>query len=463
QQALLTGAGQSRRVSNTVKESFLYVGFPLKTKDLNGVVRLAVSLSQLEDSLSDLKKYLLSAFLIGMMISTLLGFGWSTYLAKPINEMTSIAKEISNGDFSRKVNIKTGDELEELAEAINEMLVQIQLKINEVVDNKSELEAVLSSILEGLMVIDQSGRILIVNDALKQYLQIKKNAVGHKPIETIRNIEIQEIVDQIIKKKKTNVTREINVLYPQEKTLLIHATPINRRGAIDGAVMVFHDITELRRLEKVRKDFVTNVSHELRTPITSIKGYAETLLEGAIHDKKNAVGFLEIICSESDRLATLVEDILDLSKIESGKYQLVLQDCEVHAVLDRVLSGINRQLEQKNISFKKEIDSRVGSIKADESSLAQIFLNLIDNAVKYNKPDGTIIFRAKDDIQEIVFEVEDSGLGIPLEDQERIFERFYRVDKAHSRSIGGTGLGLSIVKHIVQLYGGRITLKSEFN
>jgi two-component system phosphate regulon sensor histidine kinase PhoR len=248
-------------------------------------------------------------------------------------------------------------------------------------------------------------------------------------------------------------------MVPEEKILLVHATAVVRKKKTEGAVMVFHNITELRHLENIRRDFVANVSHELRTPLTNIKGYAETLLEGALNDKKNAKEFLEIIHTDSDRLARLVDDLLDLSRLESGQSKLDLKACSMALVAKKVISLLKKEAEDKSISISTEM-VKDEKVLADESKISQVLLNLIDNAIKYTPENGTISISAQAKAAVVEVRVSDTGIGISDKDLPRIFERFYRVDKARSRELGGTGLGLSIVKHIVQEHKGSVRVES---
>jgi signal transduction histidine kinase len=243
----------------------------------------------------------------------------------------------------------------------------------------------------------------------------------------------------------------------------VNAVAIVRREKFDGAVLVFHDITELRRLEKVRQDFVANVSHELRTPVASIQGYAETLLDGAINDQANAREFVGIIHENSGRLAELINDLLDLAKIESGKMQMVFMPVDLRPIVNRCLGVLEKTAAKKSLKITVEIPENLPKVKADESRLAQVLLNLFDNAMKYTPEGGTVTIRARQDQNFIRVDVEDNGVGIPEEDLPRIFERFYRVDKARSRELGGTGLGLSIVKHIVHAHGGEVSVASKIS
>lgn len=460
QEALKSGIGESRRFSTTIKKDMFYIAATFGIEKPRGIVRLAMPLSEIEIVSGRLRNTIIISLLLAFILTIIISFIVSIFISKPIKEMSWAAKSIAGGDYSRKINVATNDEIKDLAEAFNYMSRQIRLRIEDVTLSKSRLEAVLLSMFEGVMVVDKKGTILLINQTLKDLLQVKEELIGRKPLEVIRNIEIQEIVDNALRLDKGVESREISLLLDEGKVLMVHATPIVRDKGIDGAVLVFHDITGLRRLEKIRQDFVANVSHELRTPVTSIKGYAETLLEGALEDKENARDFLKIIYSDSDRLARLIDDLLDLSKIESGKLRMVLKPCALMPIVDRVIRGLERYAKDKSITIKSDIPKDIPNLLADESRIAQVLLNLIDNAIKYTENKGLITISAKKQDKFVRIDVSDVGVGIPEKDLPRIFERFYRVDKARSRELGGTGLGLSIVKHIVQAHNGEVFVKS---
>lgn len=388
-------------------------------------------------------------------------FSVSAVFFRPLRDIAGMAHAMAEGDFSKRLSLSSDDEIGGLAESLNTMGRRIDARLDELMVSKSRLEAVLLSMFEGVMVVSADGKILLINQTLKDVLRVERDVVGRVPLEVIRNRDIQEIVDRTLQLQGGVESRELSVLLPEEKTLRVHARTVVREGVCDGAVLVFHDITDLRRLERIRTDFVANVSHELRTPVANIKGYAETLLEGAIDDREHAVEFLKIIYSESDRLARLVDDLLELARLESGKSPLTFRDCDLGEILDWVLAGLNIQVRDKKISVIKNFPRDLSRVKGDESAVAQIFLNLLENAIKYNTPGGRVTVSAREDDFFVEVEVADTGIGIVEEDLPRIFERFYRVDKAHSRQTGGTGLGLSIVKHIVQAHQGHITVTSE--
>ncbi len=463
QDAISDGFGESRRFSTTIQEDMLYMAYPFSVDDqAGGIVRLSIPLIEIHMLSNSLKRLLAVSFVWTFALFILVSFFASLFISKPINSISRIAMNIAHGDFSQKALVNSKDEIGDLAKAVNEMSEQIRLRIEEITASRTRLEAVFLSMFEGVMIVDAKGLIILVNQSLKDFLGINEDPLGKRPLEVVRNLEIQEVADNVLYLKEGIESRELTVLISdQEKTLLIHGAPIQRKGHNEGAVLVFHDITEIRCLEKIRQDFVANVSHELRTPVTNIKGYAETLIEGALRDKKNAESFLKIIYRESSRLANLISDLLDLTQIETGKLKLSLSECSLYPIVERVLAGLSIKMKEKNLTVKNEITQDLPKVKVDVVSVTQVFLNLIENAIKYNQENGEIIITAKESNGQVKIFIKDTGIGIPEKDIPRIFERFYRVDKARSREMGGTGLGLSIVKHIIQAHHGEIFVNSE--
>ncbi len=461
QEALAKGMGRSRRFSTTIRQDMLYLGVPFASEGVKGVVRLSIPLTEIELISSGLKHLLVVSLLTAFLIAILVTFLATALITQPIKKISDVAKKIAAGDFSHRLFINRRDEIGELAVAVNHMSEQIKARIDEVMSAKTRLEAVLQSMSEGLMVLDSKNHIILMNESLKRLFHIDYDPSGQSPLEVVRNVDLADIIQSSQDTPGEVVSREVRVLIPEEKDIWIHATPVIREGVSEGLVLVFHDITELRRLEKVRKDFVANVSHELRTPVASIKGYAETLLEGALKDKKNAREFVEIIDKDAQRLARLIDDLLDLSKIESGKLKLDFLSCEAEPIVDRILQAVRKKAEEKALTVAKDIPDDLPKIRADELSVAQALLNLIENAIKYNVEGGRVTVKVRAEADKVRFSVIDTGPGIDAEHLPRIFERFYRVDKARSRELGGTGLGLSIVKHLVQEHHGEVSVESQ--
>lgn len=459
-EAFETGYGQYRRFSVTIKQDLFYSARFFDFHENGGVIRLAIPLSDIEFIHSRIRAVLAFSCGIAFLIALIFSIISSYLISRPIKEMVFMAKSISMGNFARKIRIHTNDEVEDLARAFNDMAKQVRVRIEEVTSGKLRLEAILHSMFDGVMVVDAKGVIIMINNTLKKMLHIEDEPAGKKPIEIIRNVEIQTIVDSIIEKKTGLLSQELSLVLPEEKILMIHATPVVRSSATDGAVLVFHDITDLKRLEAVRRDFVANVSHELRTPLSTIKGYAETLLDGAINDAENAQEFVKIIYDDANQLALLVNDLLDLSKLESGKFILDLEPVSLAPIIEKVLSGLRKSAATKNLEISCHIPEGLAHVKADESRISQVLLNLIDNAIKYTPEGGSVSIELIEKQDAVMVDIKDTGLGIPEKDLPRIFERFYRVDKGRSRMLGGTGLGLSIVKHIVQSHGGNVFVES---
>jgi two-component system phosphate regulon sensor histidine kinase PhoR len=460
QDAFKKGRGESRRYSETLDKDMLYVATTFSNQGKAGVIRLALPLSEVQLISLYLNRLLMVSIIVAFGLAIVIAFFSSLIISKPIKEVAWVSSSIAAGDYTKRILITSHDELGDLARAFNHMSEQIRTRIDEVVAGKARLEAVLLSMFEGVMVLDADGKIRLMNERLKEYLKVEDNPIGKKTLEIIRNIEIQEIVDKSLKIKKGLESREISVLVPDERILSIHATPIINKGNTEGSVLVFYDITDLRRLEKIRQDFVANVSHELRTPIASIKGYAETLLDGAIDDKENAKDFIEIIHSDSERLASLINDILDLSKIESGQLKLTMQPISLTPIIKKVVKLLSKQAKAKGVKIEYKISKTSCKVMADKERIAQVILNLLDNAIKYNKLNGKVTISCREDKKFLKIDIADTGLGIPAKDLDRVFERFYRADKARSRELGSTGLGLSIVKHIIEAHGGAVSVES---
>jgi len=456
--ALENGFGISKRYSGTIKTYLFYMAVPFGKNQTAGFLRLAIPLKDIELVLSKLKNIVAAALFLVFLLSLGFTFFISVFISKPLVEMAGIAQTIAGGDFSKKPSIRSKDELGDLAKTLALMSDKIQENIQKIKQDAAKSNAILSCMVEGIIVTDEKGKILLINPALMKLFSLDKDPSGKKPIEILRNVSVQDIVETVL--KGGNFTsEEITVI--GEKTLHVNAAPILRDNQMDGIVLVFHDITELKRLENVRRDFVANASHELRTPISSIKGYAETLLDGALGDKKNAKDFVNIIHEDSNRLAKLIDDLLDLAKIESGKMATEFLPVNIPDIIKKSVNVVNNRAKVKSITIDSNAPNDLPPALADETLLSQVLFNLLDNAVKYTPEKGSVKIDSRKEGELIQIDISDTGIGIPEKDIPRIFERFYRVDKARSRELGGTGLGLSIVKHIIQILGGSVWVKSE--
>lgn len=339
-------------------------------------------------------------------------------------------------------------------------LLEGQKRENDTLKNKvSQFQAILDSMVEGVIALDRQAGVIFINPAIEHIFSIKKaNAMGKPLLEAIRNSELFELYSQALSLENP-VSREINMLLPVERSFQVSAAAVREKGLPWAVVMILNDITKIRRLDAVRKDFIANVSHELKTPLTSIKGFIETLLAGAIDDKENNRKFLEIILGHSHRLERLISELLELSRLESEKIILDLQDLPLSDMIQEVIDILKLQIAEKKIQCEFNIPGNC-IITADKARIGQVLNNLLDNAVKFNRKSGQIIIDSEDAPAQIKVIIQDTGCGIPEKEIPRIFERFYRVDKARSRQLGGTGLGLSIVKHIIELHNGQVGVES---
>jgi len=415
------------------------------------------------------KKSLLLSSLIGVLIVMPLAYLLVRFLAQPILEITQKAIQLSSGRFDREIHLDPEDELKSLSKAVDEIGLELRKKIDEISEERDYLQTILKGMMEGVLVVDGRGRILMVNSALRHLLSLPPNVEDRTPLEIIRNAELEGAIRQVIQDGRST-TFELTLPSPGGKTFEVNVVGIlpSPEGLVKedkgcrGVIAVFHDITRLKELEKIRQDFVANVSHELRTPLTTIKGYAETLLEGALKEEV-ASQFVQVIKRHSDRLEKIVEDLLILSKIESKEFQLKMESLSVSDLIGDVSDFIKEPLNKKKISVSVGELPPTLLVFGDRQYLEQVLINLLDNAIKYGHEGGkTTISAIEKDQKEVVISIRDDGIGIPKEELPRIFERFYRVDKGRSQELGGTGLGLSIVKHIVQAHGGRIWAESQF-
>ncbi len=458
--ALVNEVGIDTRYSSTLKIDMLYVALPIKeNKELIGVVRLALPLESVEKTLNEIRKAVLFGLIFALALAFVLGSIIAAQTIRPINRMIQVSRRFSKGDFSRRIIQVSKDEIGELAVTLNKMAQDIEDKIKEVKTQNQKLAAIFNSMIEGVIVIDKAGCIISINPTIEKIFSIaRKDVEGKVFLEAIRNNDIAEVISAALKSGKS-VSNEISLIYPVRRIFEVNATPIFDNNVISGCLVVVHDITEIRRLETIRSDFVANASHELKTPLTSIKGFVETLLEGALDDKENNRNFLKIIHDHAERLDSLVNDLLSLSHLESKEIMLKKTNFNLKQQVEGIISGFSSQLKKKDIEIKNELSVGI-LVTADKDRLEQVVTNLIDNAIKFNKVKGFVRIYGEETNEKVKITVEDSGIGIPEKDISRIFERFYRADKARSRELGGTGLGLSIVKHIVELHSGSVGVES---
>jgi len=454
--------GSAIRRSDTLKIDMLYMALPvIKDGEIAAFMRLAKSLEEINTVIKqNLKNYFIF-FLVILFLSLILLGRFTSNLIKPIQKMSKIAAKIADGNYGDSINLEShSKEIDKMIQQFNLMSKKLEKKINEISEEKNKAEAILSSMVDGVIATDKNGEIMLINPAAREMLFIDEKDVKNKDfIQVVRNYKINELLEKVLK-ENTIISKEIVLQREEEKILRCHFASItNENNDIKGGVIVFTDITELRRLEQVRKDFVANVSHELKTPLTSIIGYVDTLLENKNIEEKTSNKFLEIIKDEADRLGILIQDLLNLSKFEDGNPDL--QPGDINKLIVKTVSILKEKANKKNIIIETELEKDINQVYLIKEQIEQVMINLIDNAIKYTPENGEIKVKTLNRSDKILVEVEDNGIGIPEKDKQRIFERFYRVDKARSRSMGGTGIGLSIVKHIIKSHDSEINLESE--
>ena len=462
QQALIEGSGESTRFSETVRENMLYIAMPLGTEKPFAILRFAKPLSQIRLLEAEIRRGVEGALFWSLLLSLIFGALTAVFLASPLRRIAAAADNFVHGDYSFKLRIKRDDEIGQLARAFNFISEEMK-RMNQ---QEEWFRAVFSSIREAIIVTDSNGVVMLGNPAACRFFnldcgQMIKTGAGHK----VTDSRLLDLFERVKVSDSPVAKEEITVMTDRgERVLQVSAMPVIKDNVSQGTVFVLNDITRLRNLERVRRDFVSSVSHELRTPLTSITGYTETLLEGAIHDPENAKHFLRIILQESEQLTALINDVLDLSKIESGRIDYKFKPVNLGDLVDKALKLFGRAIQKKGIALHLDVPGDLPYVNADRDYLELVVRNLVDNAIKYvPEHNGQIWIKASvvDDMVKV--DVKDNGIGIPQKDLGRIFERFYRVDKARSRAIGGTGLGLSIVKHIILAHKGKIEVHSRLN
>lgn len=412
-----------------------------------------------------LKLYAVDKITIGVMVAISLLF--SAFLALvlyrrvigPLNEVIEASRDIARGNLNRRISIISQDEIGDLAKSINDMADRLRHTIDEITAEKDRAQAMLDSMSDVVLALDRKGRIIMVNPAVETTFGIPQaDCVGRSVVEVIRNFDL-DMVLQRVQATNSQLVREVAIISPEPRIFILRATPLvgNTKG---GMVVLLRDISERKRMEQMRSEFMSNVSHELRTPLTSIRGFVETLQDSGTEDPQMTRHFLGIIATETTRLSNLVDDLLDLSRIEERRVVRRWQREDIGTLVDQVLTVCGSRAEEKQIAIKASLQPRLPRLFGDPDLLGQVLINLVDNAIKYTPEGGTITISALVEGDEIRIDVADNGVGIPAENLPRIFERFYRVEKARTRDMGGTGLGLAIVKHIVKGHGGRVDVKS---
>ena len=466
-QAFNNGTGESTRYSSTLQKEMFYVAVPYKdeTGKTQTVIRTALPLSIIQQALIPLESKVIYMGVALTLLALLLSLAVSRTTTKSLSGIINISEELAKGNLNVEIPAsKSKGEIPKITKALNHMAQKLNEVFKQLSHEKNQLEAVLSAMSEGVMVVSEKGSIVIINNALKEMFNLTDDPLQKPYWEVLRNREVIKLIDGVLENWKPD-SKEIFYLYPNERHYLANVIPLD--SPEKELIVVMFDITEFKRLENIKADFIANVSHELRTPLTAIKGYTETLQEEAFESPQDQKHFLRIIKRHADRLINIVSDLLVLSEVE-GRDALSkenensdFEDINIDEVIESSLEALKTKAAEKCLEVTFETNESDHKISGNRFLLEQMFINLIDNAVKYTPDKGKIGIEISGAEKELKIEISDTGIGIAKDSLPRIFERFYRVDKTRSRKMGGTGLGLSIVKHIVLIHGGKIEVQSE--
>ena len=419
-------------------------------------VRLALPLTDVDAQLAAIVRATLGALAVSIPLALIVSWFFSTSLSRRVSAIARVAERYSAGDLTRPIYDHGSDELGTVARALDDSVYQLGGRIEELSRDRARMEAILSGMVEGVLVVDRQGRLQLVNRAAQQMLRVEQSATGRPYLEVIRHPDIAAQLTAALHGEEIG-GQELTLARDPGRTLLTRAAPVT--GPSGGAVLVLHDITDLRRADQIRRDFVANVSHELRTPLTAIRGYVEALLDGPA-DPENTHKFLEIIARHSTRMERLVKDLLRLARLDARQELLETARCDIKQIFSAVTADLAPTIEDKGQRITVDVIAEARHVEGDPAKLHDIIRNLVENAVNYSPEGAEVRLGAAQDNGAYTITVADSGPGIPNEDLARVFERFYRVDKSRSRP-GGTGLGLAIVKHLVELHGGEAVAENR--
>jgi two-component system phosphate regulon sensor histidine kinase PhoR len=449
--------GSSARWSATVGRRLMYVAAPIRRDGKVALVaRLAVPLTDLDEAIEELRRIFGFGALIALGVALFLSFGAAHLMSRSLRGLTSAARRMSEGDLDVRTHLAGNDELTDLGRALDALAEGLSGTLSTMRTERDLLGRILESMQEGVLVLDAERRILLVNPSLREMMALSSETVGRIVIEVIRNAELQRLLETALASEDAH-SGEIEIAGLKPRRVLVHAKAMSGQP---GLLAVFVDVTDVRRLESLRRDFVANVSHELRTPIAAVASAAETLRRSALRDPEASVRFVEMIERNARRLHELVEDVLDLSKIESKVFKPRVDAVDVAPIAQQVIGTFRERIERKKLTVAAAVAPGTPPATGDHRAIEQVLTNLVENAVKYCPEGAAITIRATEEGAKVRVSVEDSGPGIESKHLPRLFERFYRVDAGRTRDMGGTGLGLSIVKHLVESMGGMIGVQS---
>ena len=453
--------GNSTRRSDTLNQDMYYIAANFRINGNRMFIRLAKSLAKINTIIRVDVYWYLFFLIILLVISNITVWYFSKSIIKPLKKIKNMAKEIVDGKRRKIDNIKySNNELGKLVEEYNKLGIELDKKIDNLVEEKNKLSAILNSMNEGVIATDANKNILMMNPKACDMFNINcDNVEGKSFINQLRDYKFDEYLSKVLNEDSSYST-EMTFKKPEKINLDCNfQTVLDNNGNIIGAVIVLIDVTRIKKLEEMRKDFVANVSHELKTPLTSIKGYADTIIDNEIKDYDTIKKFVGVISKETTRLNLLINDLLELSELEADYFDLKPENLD--GILEKPIRILQSEANKKDIEIINQFEEDLPLVKMNKPQIENLMINLIDNAIKYTPPNGKIYLRAYEKEKKVYIEVEDTGFGIPEEDQDRIFERFYRVDKARSKEVGGTGIGLSIVKHIVKGHDSEIEVDSK--
>ena len=469
--AVRTGTGLARRESATVHYPLLYAAVRAGEGTAARIVRVALPLDILAGANRHLATVVVLALLFAMGVAILPALYVAQRIGRRLERMIGFSRTIASGDFSARLPLAYDDELGSLEARLNEMAEQVRSSFHRIQEDGEKVQGILSAMNEGVVVVSPAAEVILMNRRAEAIFGLVNGPdyCGRHLLEMCRDPELQDLLRALTRWSETQPhAREIALADADARIVMVSVSPLSdMAGTLPGFVLVFHDITELKKLETVRRDFVANVSHELRTPLTAIRGYAETLLGGVLGDPARARQFLAVIARHAERLSRLVDDLLTLSDLELGRTAVKKGAVRLEQLVDEVLEMIAENAGRRQVTLAKAIPGDLPLLLGDGDRLQQVLINLFDNAIKYTPAGGRVTIGARlvtnGSSPVVEVEIRDSGAGIPASELPRLSERFYRVDKARSRELGGTGLGLAIVKHIVQAHGGRLEIASTVN
>ncbi|MEE9911910.1 MAG: hypothetical protein K4571_09305 [Deltaproteobacteria bacterium] len=462
QEARLRDRGKSIRFSQSLGVEMLYVAVPIKIKgQISGYVRLARPLHDVKNLIEKVYQSIFLTLILVSIVSLVIALFISYKLAQPIRALERFTEKLRQGETRGSIILQTSDETRKLADNINFLVEELQSKIRLAQEERSKLMTALTSIKEGVLILNAEEKIEFVSPSLTAVLSGRtEDYLGKTLLEAFRNAELQKAF-QRFKENRLNVSYEVTLGYADALIMSVSMSDVQEFPGGEKVMVVFQDVTHLKKLERVRTDFVANVTHEIRTPLAAIIGYLDTLQAGALDHPDDAKRFIGIMLNQAQRLNRLVEDLMTISKIELGEVILHFEDVSLPEAADNVISLLAVKASDKGIKVQNSLPQGLPQIKADRDRLSQIFVNVLDNAVKFTPPGGRITIDAEEKAGSMAVRITDTGTGIPREDLQRLGERFYRGDKARSRDLGGTGLGLSIVKHLMLAHGGKMEIESQ--